>query len=80
MMFDRVLPGYWRSHPEVTLDIDVARTSEIAQRIIDDQAYIGLVFQPPTTRGCARITRGPSPSAPSCATTIRSPACAGRCC
>ena len=47
MMFDRVLPGYWRSHPEVTLDIDVARTSEIAQRIIDDQAYIGLVFQPP---------------------------------
>ena len=31
MMFDRVLPGYWRSHPEVTLDIDVARTSEIAQ-------------------------------------------------
>ena len=52
LMFDRVLPGYWRSHPEVTLDIDVARTSEIAQRIIDDQAYIGLVFQPPTTRGC----------------------------
>ena len=79
LMFDRVLPGYWRSHPEVTLDIDVARTSEIAQRIIDDQAYIGLVFQPPTTRGCARITRGPNPSAPSCATTIRSPACAGRC-
>jgi len=47
MMFDLVLPGYWRSHPEVTLDIDVARTSEIVQRIVDDRAYIGLVFQPP---------------------------------
>ncbi len=46
-MFDQVLPGYWRSHPEVTLDIDVARTSEIVQRIVDDRAYIGLVFQPP---------------------------------
>ncbi|CAB3869374.1 LysR family transcriptional regulator [Achromobacter anxifer] len=47
LMFERVLPGYWRSHPEVTLDIDVARTSEIVQRIVDDRAYIGLVFQPP---------------------------------
>ena len=80
MMFDRVLPGYWRSHPEVTLDIDVARTSEIAQRIIDDQAYIGLVFQPPNDARLRTHYSRPEPSAPSCATTIRSPACAGRCC
>ena len=48
LMFDRVLPGYWRSHPEVTLDIDVARTTDIVQRLLDDRAYIGLVFQPPS--------------------------------
>lgn len=47
LLIANVLRDYWRTYPQVTLDIDVARTTEIAQRIIDGSAYIGMVFEPP---------------------------------
>lgn len=47
LLIANVLRDYWRAYPQVTLDIDVARTTDIAQRIIDGRAYIGMVFEPP---------------------------------
>ncbi len=47
LLITDVLRDYWRNHPDVTLDIDVARTADIAQRIIDGRAYIGMAFEPP---------------------------------
>lgn len=41
------LREFMSAHPGVTVDLDVASTDEIVQRIVEERAHIGLVFQPP---------------------------------
>ena len=41
------LPGFMRAHPGVTVDLEVGSTDEIVQRIVQERAHIGMLFQPP---------------------------------
>src|SRR5580765_1155149 len=38
---------FMAAHPGITVDLDVASTDEIVQRIVDERAHIGIVFRPP---------------------------------
>lgn len=37
---------FMAAHPGVTVDLDVGSSEDIAQRVIDERAHIGLLFQP----------------------------------
>lgn len=41
------LKSFLKAHPAVTVDLTVAGTDRIVQSIVQEQAHIGLVFQPP---------------------------------
>lgn len=37
---------FMAAHPGITVDLDVGSSEEIAQRVVDERAHIGLLFQP----------------------------------
>jgi DNA-binding transcriptional LysR family regulator len=42
-----VMKPFIAGHPNVTLTLDTCSTDEIVQRIVEERAHIGLLFQPP---------------------------------
>lgn len=47
LLLQPLLQGFASRHPDVTCDVAVAGTDEAVRRILDDQAHLGFVFQPP---------------------------------
>ncbi|TAA39618.1 LysR family transcriptional regulator [Pseudoxanthomonas winnipegensis] len=41
------LRDFMASHPQITIDLEIAGTDEIVRRIADERAQIGVLFQPP---------------------------------
>jgi len=41
------LPEFMRAHPGITVDLEVGSTDEIVQRIVQERAHFGMLFQPP---------------------------------
>jgi DNA-binding transcriptional LysR family regulator len=41
------LRSFMVAHPGITVDLEIANTDEIVQRIVDERAHVGVVFQPP---------------------------------
>jgi DNA-binding transcriptional LysR family regulator len=41
------LQAFMRSHPAITVSLEVGSSDEIVRRVIDERAHIGLLFQPP---------------------------------
>lgn len=39
------LRDFMTSHPKITIDLDVASTDEIVQRVVEERAHVGLLFQ-----------------------------------
>lgn len=46
-LMQRVLHGFMARHPGITVDLSIGRTDEIARRVVEDRAHIGIAFQPP---------------------------------
>lgn len=40
------LRSFMRAHPAITIDLAVASSDDIVQRVIEERAHIGMVFQP----------------------------------
>lgn len=43
------LQSFWKMHPQLTVNLSLAGTNEVLRRVTDDQAHIGLVYNPPVT-------------------------------
>ena len=41
------LRDFMAAHPGITVDLDITSSDQIIQRIVDGNAHIGIVFQPP---------------------------------
>lgn len=41
------LQAFMRSHPAITVSLEVGSSDEIVRRVIEERAHIGLLFQPP---------------------------------
>lgn len=41
------LRDFMATHPNITIELDVASTDEIVRRIVEERAHIGMLFQPP---------------------------------
>ncbi|MFT4266540.1 MAG: LysR family transcriptional regulator [Xenophilus sp.] len=41
------LRGFMAAHPGITVDLSVGSSDEIARRIVEERAHIGMLFQPP---------------------------------
>ena len=41
------LEAFMRSHPAITVSLEVGSSDEIVRRVVDERAHIGLLFQPP---------------------------------
>jgi DNA-binding transcriptional LysR family regulator len=63
------LRDFMTSHPKITIDLDVASTDEIVQRVVEERAHIGMLFQPPKDE---RLTSHQSHSQPIQAMVLRS--------
>jgi DNA-binding transcriptional LysR family regulator len=72
------LQAFMRSHPAITVSLEVGSSDEIVRRVIDERAHIGLLFQRPGTSGCARTIRIRSRSRRWCWRAIRWRAWAAR--
>ena len=42
---------FWRRHPGLTITMNLAGTNEVLRRVAEDQAHIGLVYNPPVIPG-----------------------------
>ena len=41
------LQTFMRSHPQITIALEVGSSDEIVRRVVDERAHIGVLFQPP---------------------------------
>jgi DNA-binding transcriptional LysR family regulator len=46
-LMQKSLSRFMRSHPKITVGLDIGSTDEIVQRIVEERAHIGLLFKPP---------------------------------
>ncbi|ACL60341.1 LysR substrate-binding domain-containing protein [Methylobacterium nodulans] len=42
-----VLQGFWSRYPDLTMTLDLAATNDVIRRVIEDEAHVGLVYNPP---------------------------------
>lgn len=43
----KCLCGFMRSHPKITVSLDIGSTDEIVQSVIEQRVHIGVLFNPP---------------------------------
>jgi len=43
------LQTFWRDHPKLTISMHLAGTNEVLRRVVQDEAHIGLVYNPPVS-------------------------------
>ncbi|MHA7685359.1 LysR family transcriptional regulator [Cupriavidus sp. PET2-C1] len=43
------LQVFWKKHPHLTVSLSLAGTNEVLRRVAEDQAHIGLVYNPPVS-------------------------------
>ncbi|SEO72678.1 DNA-binding transcriptional regulator, LysR family [Methylobacterium sp. ap11] len=42
-----LLQGFWARHPDLTMTLDLAATNDVVRRVVEDEAHLGLVYNPP---------------------------------
>ncbi|UHC15417.1 LysR family transcriptional regulator [Methylobacterium currus] len=42
-----LLQGFWARHPALTMTLDLAATNDVVRRVVEDEAHLGLVYNPP---------------------------------
>ncbi|RVU13239.1 LysR family transcriptional regulator [Methylobacterium oryzihabitans] len=42
-----LLQGFWARHPDLTMTLDLAATNDVVRTVIEDEAHLGLVYNPP---------------------------------
>ncbi|BCM85329.1 LysR family transcriptional regulator [Methylobacterium indicum] len=42
-----LLQGFWGRHPDLTMTLDLAATNDVVRRVVEDEAHLGLVYNPP---------------------------------
>ncbi|MES2399488.1 MAG: LysR family transcriptional regulator [Pseudomonadota bacterium] len=50
-LMGKPLQDFWRQYPGLSISIQLAGTNEVIRRIAQDEAHIGLVYNPPTAPG-----------------------------
>lgn len=50
-LMDEPLQQFWRRYPQLTVGLSLAGTNEVLRRVAEDEAQIGLVYNPPLTTG-----------------------------
>lgn len=47
-LMQKSLSRFMRSHPKITIGLDIGSTDQIVQSILEERAHIGVLFKPPT--------------------------------
>ncbi|TGD94687.1 LysR family transcriptional regulator [Methylobacterium nonmethylotrophicum] len=42
-----LLQDFWARHPDLTMVLDLAATNDVVRRVVEDEAHLGLVYNPP---------------------------------
>ena len=42
-----LLHGFWARYPDLTMTLDLAVTNDVVRRVVEDEAHLGLVYNPP---------------------------------
>ncbi|MFH6781548.1 MULTISPECIES: LysR family transcriptional regulator [Methylobacterium] len=42
-----LLQDFWARHPDLTMTLDLAATNDVVRRVVEDEAHLGLVYNPP---------------------------------
>lgn len=50
-LMDQPLQDFWRKYPNLTVTLNLAGTNEMLRIVAEDEADIGLVYNPPVTSG-----------------------------
>jgi DNA-binding transcriptional LysR family regulator len=50
-MMAEPLQAFWQKHPGLTISMSLAGTNDVLRRVAEDDAHIGLVYNPPVTPG-----------------------------
>ena len=46
-LMNKSICGFMRSHPKITMSLDIGSTDEIVQSVVEERAHIGVLFNPP---------------------------------
>ncbi|MEJ8814326.1 LysR family transcriptional regulator [Variovorax ureilyticus] len=50
-LMDEPLQAFWRRYPMLTVSLSLAGTNDVLRRVAEDDAQIGLVYNPPVSAG-----------------------------
>lgn len=61
LLMRRSLARFMREHPNITVDLDIGSTDEIAERVIGGHSHIGVLFRPPKDKRLRSHYSNPQP-------------------
>jgi DNA-binding transcriptional LysR family regulator len=61
-LLDQVVSAFCEAHPKLAVVLDPLPAAALVREVLDDEAHIGLAYNPPSENGLEVVARAPAPA------------------